>query len=105
MEISAPLKTPLFPSPARHSPSPLYAPRFRLAMTKVAMAAETRSPRLSADATLLSGDPRRREDVLLAAVESLSNCLSETHLDKTVPGLKSKARGKVSCSLLLLWFL
>ncbi|XP_057504867.1 phosphoribosylaminoimidazole-succinocarboxamide synthase, chloroplastic isoform X3 [Actinidia eriantha] len=37
----------------------------------------------------------RREEVLGAARSSLSNCLSETNLHLTVPGLKSKTRGKV----------
>ncbi|KAI8548350.1 hypothetical protein RHMOL_Rhmol07G0267200 [Rhododendron molle] len=37
----------------------------------------------------------RREEVRRAAGDSLSNCLSETHLHLTVPGLKSKTRGKV----------
>ncbi|KAF8370033.1 hypothetical protein HHK36_031931 [Tetracentron sinense] len=37
----------------------------------------------------------RREDVLNAVRGSLSNCLSETNLHQTVPGLKSKTRGKV----------
>lgn len=43
--------------------------------------------------SLTSGN--RREDVLRDVRSSLSNCLSETHLDSTVPGLKSKTRGKV----------
>ncbi|XP_058222568.1 phosphoribosylaminoimidazole-succinocarboxamide synthase, chloroplastic isoform X1 [Rhododendron vialii] len=37
----------------------------------------------------------RREEVLRAVGDSLSNCLSETHLHLAVPGLKSKTRGKV----------
>ncbi|XP_068660120.1 phosphoribosylaminoimidazole-succinocarboxamide synthase, chloroplastic [Aristolochia californica] len=40
-------------------------------------------------------DNSNREHVLSAVQKSLSNCLSETHLDQTVPGLKSKTRGKV----------
>lgn len=48
------------------------------------------SPALEA---LISGE--RKEDVMAAVKSSLSNCLSETHLDLTVPGLKSKTRGKV----------
>nr|GMC48254.1 phosphoribosylaminoimidazole-succinocarboxamide synthase, chloroplastic [Ipomoea batatas] len=42
---------------------------------------------------LISGE--RKEDAMAAIKTSLSNCLSETHLDLTVPGLKSKTRGKV----------
>ena len=101
MEISAHLKTlsktPFFSYPARHSPS-----RLRLPTPTVAMAAEIRSPRPSA-AAVLSTDPRRRDEVLSAALDSLSNCLSETYLDETVPGLKSKARGKVSCTATFLF--
>ncbi|KAK3023266.1 hypothetical protein RJ639_044432 [Escallonia herrerae] len=42
---------------------------------------------------LISSD--RREEVMGAIKSSLSNCLSETDLHLTVPGLKSKVRGKV----------
>lgn len=47
---------------------------------------------LSLDA-LIKGD--RREEVVGAINRSLSNCLSETNLHLTVPGIKSKTRGKV----------
>lgn len=46
-------------------------------------------------ALLLSTDDSHRDDVLRAANSMLSDCLSETHLDQTVPGLISKTRGKV----------
>ncbi|RWR80755.1 phosphoribosylaminoimidazole-succinocarboxamide synthase, chloroplastic [Cinnamomum micranthum f. kanehirae] len=36
-----------------------------------------------------------QEDVLSNVRDSLSSCLSETYLDRTVPGLQSKTRGKV----------
>ncbi|KAM5575497.1 phosphoribosylaminoimidazole-succinocarboxamide synthase, chloroplastic [Rosa sericea] len=42
---------------------------------------------------LLNG--ARKQEVLGAIGTSLSNCLSETNLHLTVPGLKSKTRGKV----------
>ncbi|XP_052190713.1 phosphoribosylaminoimidazole-succinocarboxamide synthase, chloroplastic [Diospyros lotus] len=42
----------------------------------------------------LSGGARR-EEVIEAVRRSMSNCLSETNLDLSVPGLKSKTRGKV----------
>ncbi|KAK3030162.1 hypothetical protein RJ639_039639 [Escallonia herrerae] len=42
---------------------------------------------------LISSD--RREEVMGAIKSSLLNCLSETDLHLTVPGLKSKVRGKV----------
>lgn len=38
---------------------------------------------------------KRRDELMNAINNSLNNCLSETHLDSTVPGLKSKTRGKV----------
>ncbi|CAI0390953.1 unnamed protein product [Linum tenue] len=40
-------------------------------------------------------DCSRKEDVLGAIKGGLSNCLFETNLHLTVPGLKSKTRGKV----------
>ncbi|VFQ85555.1 unnamed protein product [Cuscuta campestris] len=40
-------------------------------------------------------DSDRKEEAMVSIKNSLSNCLSETHLDLTVPGLKSKIRGKV----------
>ncbi|KAD6119545.1 hypothetical protein E3N88_10816 [Mikania micrantha] len=37
----------------------------------------------------------RRDEIMIAAKRSLSNCLSETNLHLTIPVLKSKTRGKV----------
>ncbi|KAL8225487.1 hypothetical protein R6Q57_018044 [Mikania cordata] len=37
----------------------------------------------------------RRDEIMIAAKRSLSNCLSETNLHLTIPALKSKTRGKV----------
>ncbi|KAK4440372.1 Phosphoribosylaminoimidazole-succinocarboxamide synthase, chloroplastic [Sesamum alatum] len=37
----------------------------------------------------------RKNDLMNPIKASLSNCLSETHLDLTIPALKSKTRGKV----------
>lgn len=48
---------------------------------------------LSLEALTKSG---RRDELMNAINSSLGNCLSETHLDSTVPGLKSKIRGKVT---------
>ncbi|XP_058096971.1 phosphoribosylaminoimidazole-succinocarboxamide synthase, chloroplastic isoform X2 [Magnolia sinica] len=45
-----------------------------------------------------------REDVLRAIRSSLSNTLSETYLDLTVPHIKSKTRGKVLNETSLWWF-
>ncbi|KAE8056986.1 hypothetical protein FH972_013712 [Carpinus fangiana] len=49
-------------------------------------------PRLSLD-TLINGS--RKDELLDPIKSSLSHCLSETNLHLTVPGLKSKTRGKV----------
>ena len=69
-------------------------------------------PPLSLEALKTS---EHRNKFLNAIQSSLSNCLSETHLDLTVPGLKSKTRCKVTVSKILsllgflfrviLWFL
>lgn len=48
---------------------------------------------LSLDA-LING--ARREEFLGPIKKTLPNCLSETNLHLTVPGLKSKTRGKVN---------
>ncbi|KAJ4745170.1 Phosphoribosylaminoimidazole-succinocarboxamide synthase [Rhynchospora pubera] len=87
METSLRLKTSFLSSP---KPSRSSLSRLRLATPTLAMAAHS-----SASASLLSADPRRRDEVLSASLASVSNCLSETHLDQTVPGLRSKTRGKV----------
>ncbi|MCD9638912.1 Phosphoribosylaminoimidazole-succinocarboxamide synthase (SAICAR synthetase) [Datura stramonium] len=36
-----------------------------------------------------------KEELMTAIKSSISNCLCETHLDLTIPQLKSKIRGKV----------
>lgn len=41
-------------------------------------------------------DGTRKEEIFSIIEGSLSNCLSETNLQLTVPGLKSKTRGKVN---------
>ncbi|KAK9067798.1 hypothetical protein SSX86_011909 [Deinandra increscens subsp. villosa] len=58
----------------------------------VVMAAKQQEYELSLDA-LTSSD--RRDEVMIAAKSSLSNCLSETNLHLTIPALRSKTRGKV----------
>ncbi|KAM0949000.1 putative phosphoribosylaminoimidazolesuccinocarboxamide synthase [Dioscorea sansibarensis] len=61
--------------------------------SRIPMARQTRS--LPSVAASLHHDAAHRDEVLRAARSSLGNCLSETHLELTVPGLTSKARGKV----------
>ncbi|XP_078432944.1 purin 7 isoform X2 [Wolffia australiana] len=53
------------------------------------------SPRSSSSRQALQEDAAYREEVLRLAQSSLSNCLTETQLDFSVPGLSSKSRGKV----------
>ncbi|KAG0483419.1 hypothetical protein HPP92_011503 [Vanilla planifolia] len=74
-------RTPYHPSLCRYIPSSMSGRRQRLAVV--------------ASVSLLSIDESHREDVLASARASLSCCLTETHLEVTVPGLKAKARGKV----------
>ncbi|KAF7846562.1 hypothetical protein BT93_L4158 [Corymbia citriodora subsp. variegata] len=47
----------------------------------------------------------RKDEVSEAIRSSMSNCLSETNLHLTVPGLKSKTRGKVITFRVVLGFL
>ncbi|KAJ0024565.1 hypothetical protein Pint_08417 [Pistacia integerrima] len=53
---------------------------------------QNQQQKLSLDALVISN---RKEELLGDIKGSLSKCLSETNLQLTVPGLKSKARGKV----------
>ncbi|XP_042028584.1 phosphoribosylaminoimidazole-succinocarboxamide synthase, chloroplastic-like isoform X1 [Salvia splendens] len=45
--------------------------------------------------SLLLDNSERKNELMDAIKSSLSDCLSETHLDSAVPGLNSKTRGKV----------
>lgn len=64
----------------------------RLPKVTIVMATKQQEGGLSLNA-LTSSD--RRDEVMIAAKSSLSNCLSETNLHLTIPALKSKTRGKV----------
>ncbi|KAF2291601.1 hypothetical protein GH714_026055 [Hevea brasiliensis] len=57
------------------------------------MSAHNQTQQQKLSLTLINSS--RKEEVLGAIKDSLSNCLSETNLHLTVPGLKSKTRGKV----------
>ncbi|OAY70545.1 Phosphoribosylaminoimidazole-succinocarboxamide synthase, chloroplastic [Ananas comosus] len=84
---------PFLPPPPRPFPrsTASFPARRSTGIALSAAAAEDRPPRNES----LAGDSRRREDVLRAAHGALGNCLSETHLDRTIPGLSLKSRGKV----------
>ncbi|KAL3616683.1 Phosphoribosylaminoimidazole-succinocarboxamide synthase (SAICAR synthetase) [Castilleja foliolosa] len=52
------------------------------------------SPKSSQSVEVLTNSERKHE--LMSSIKgSIPNCLSETHFDRTVPGLGSKTRGKV----------
>ncbi|XP_057442896.1 phosphoribosylaminoimidazole-succinocarboxamide synthase, chloroplastic-like [Lotus japonicus] len=79
-----------------HSNSNLKSPTpTRIAMNPI----KFRSPKIRASLAeaLLNGTGTRKEEVLdaIRATSAASNCLSETNLHLTVPGLNSKTRGQV----------
>jgi hypothetical protein len=80
--------------------SPVSSPLFHLPKSKkhsrISMSQQNQQE-LSLDSLISS---TRKEEVLGAIKGSLSNCLWETNLLKTVPALKSKVRGKV----IVIWF-
>ncbi|KAH7679649.1 Phosphoribosylaminoimidazolesuccinocarboxamide synthase protein [Dioscorea alata] len=88
MALRAPLQNPSKPL----RPNNPLVPSFRHP-SLIPMARQTRW--LPSIAASLHHDAAHRDEVLRAARSSLGNCLSETHLEITVPGLTSKARGKV----------
>lgn len=92
MALRAPLQNPSKPLRPKH---PLVS-SFR-SRSLIPMARQTRW--LPSIAASLHHDAAHRDEVLRAARGSLGHCLSETHLEITVPGLTSKARGKVCSSL------
>ncbi|GMI90989.1 PURIN C, purin 7 [Hibiscus trionum] len=77
-------------SPFEAKPNARKYPRFSLSV--MSSQGQHEMPTASLDALLNSGS---REEVFATIKGSLHNCLSETNLQLTVPGLKSKTRGKV----------
>ncbi|XVE55566.1 hypothetical protein DITRI_Ditri03aG0169600 [Diplodiscus trichospermus] len=65
-------------------------PKISLSVMSTQNQSQERNPSL--DVLLNSG---RKEEVFASIKDSVHNCLSETDLQSTVPGLKSKTRGKV----------
>ncbi|KAL6546383.1 Phosphoribosylaminoimidazole-succinocarboxamide synthase (SAICAR synthetase) [Orobanche minor] len=53
------------------------------------------TPKAPRSVEVLRTNSERKNELMSSIQVSLSNCLSETHLDSTVPGLHSKTRGKV----------
>ncbi|KAG5226655.1 phosphoribosylaminoimidazole-succinocarboxamide synthase [Salix suchowensis] len=84
--------------------SPVSSPLIHLPKSKkhsrISMSQQNQQE-LSLDSLISS---TRKEEVLGAIKGSLSYCLTETSLNKTVPALKSKVRGKVLNETSLWWF-
>ncbi|KAL2473994.1 Phosphoribosylaminoimidazole-succinocarboxamide synthase [Forsythia ovata] len=98
------LNSKQFPLPNSPSSSPLLLKSFPKLVKKKKfpsimisasskMSSQHQTPLSLSLQALTDGD--RKSEVMNAIKNSVSNCLSETHLDLTVPGLKSKTRGKV----------
>lgn len=87
-----PTQNPFFPSISSFEakPNARKYPKISLSVMSSQSQGQTQVPSL--DALLNSG---RKEEVFASIKSSLHNCLSETNLQLTVPGLKSKTRGKV----------
>ncbi|KAK4487984.1 hypothetical protein RD792_003723 [Penstemon davidsonii] len=80
----------------------IYPQPFRPIITKSFTLKKYPSAVISASSSTMPGQPpkvltnsERKNELMNAINDSLSNCLSETHLDLTVPTLQSKTRGKV----------
>ncbi|KAK4488009.1 hypothetical protein RD792_003748 [Penstemon davidsonii] len=80
----------------------IYPQPFRPIITKSFTLKKYPSVVISASSSTMPGQPpkvltnsERKNELMNAIKDSLSNCLSETHLDLTVPTLQSKTRGKV----------
>ncbi|EOY15365.1 PREDICTED: phosphoribosylaminoimidazole-succinocarboxamide synthase, chloroplastic isoform X2 [Theobroma cacao] len=91
----------LFPSISslEAKPKSIKYPKISLSV----MSSQNQSQQLnpSLDALLNSG---RKEEVFATIKGSVHNCLSETNLHLTVPGIESKTRGKVLNETSLWWF-
>ncbi|XP_065880573.1 phosphoribosylaminoimidazole-succinocarboxamide synthase, chloroplastic [Euphorbia lathyris] len=80
------------PSVSSFEPKPKSKSKIFPRLAVMATQNQTQHPKLSLDG-LING--MHKEEVFAAIEGALSNCLSETNLHLTVPGLKSKTRGKV----------
>ncbi|GFQ00856.1 phosphoribosylaminoimidazole-succinocarboxamide synthase chloroplastic [Phtheirospermum japonicum] len=83
------------PSIAPHSCRTLFPKNLtRTKFHSMIIAKSTSSPKSTQSVEVLTNSERKHE--LMSSIKSsIPNCLSETHLDSTVPGLQSKTRGKV----------
>nr|XP_043636276.1 phosphoribosylaminoimidazole-succinocarboxamide synthase, chloroplastic [Erigeron canadensis] len=76
------------------SPRPTFKFDQRLPKISIVMATKQENKGLDLNLDVLT-ESERRNEVINAAKNSISNCLSETNLHLTIPSLKSKTRGKV----------
>ncbi|KAL8508640.1 hypothetical protein ACS0TY_019040 [Phlomoides rotata] len=90
------------PSQSAHAcrtfiPNKLYTKKFPSMVISAASSPSTVSgePPKAPSAVEVTTNSERKNELMNDIKGSLSNCLSETHLDSTVPGLQSKIRGKV----------
>eukprot|EP00257_Ricinus_communis_P002640 XP_002513999.2 phosphoribosylaminoimidazole-succinocarboxamide synthase, chloroplastic [Ricinus communis] len=83
------IPTSNFPSFSYFEPKPISKLK---RYPRICVMATQNQQKLSLDSLINSS---RKDEVFGAIKGSLSNCLSETNLHLTVPGLKSKTRGKV----------
>lgn len=82
-----------YSSPSRVSLKPLKFSTISASVMRSQNQGEAQQQLSLAEALLNSN---RKDEVLGYIRSSLSNCLSETNLHLTIPGLKSKTRGKVN---------
>ncbi|KAK8552160.1 hypothetical protein V6N13_120579 [Hibiscus sabdariffa] len=87
-----PTQNPLFSSISSFEAKPNASKYPKISLSVMSSQGQPGVPTASLDALLNSG---RKEEVFATIKGSLHNCLSETNLQLTVPGLKSKTRGKV----------
>ncbi|XP_072980453.1 phosphoribosylaminoimidazole-succinocarboxamide synthase, chloroplastic-like [Typha angustifolia] len=93
MALSAPPSTT--PNPLKTLAKTPFLPSLSRPLRLSPVSRNPRSLCNLARASLLAADAGHRDEVLRAARGGLGNCLAETHLDRTVPGLGSKSSGKV----------
>ena len=93
----------LFPSIYSFEAKPKSRKYPKISLSVMSSQNQSQQQNPSLDALLNSG---RKEEVFATIKDSVHSCLSETNLQLTVPGLKSKTRGKVetkNCFFLQIW--
>ena len=85
-------QNPLCPSISSFEAKPKSRKYPKISLSVMSSQNQSQQQNPSLDALLNSG---RKEEVFATIKDSVHSCLSETNLQLTVPGLKSKTRGKV----------